>query len=401
MNASLSLLIGIIVGVAAASVVWFAVGAAKRKKHEGQKRAKEEVMTAIGELLADADAYEASYRCGAITASRFSQGLIDKVNAITRPLRTNMHILDVFFVKYAEQQVDEYMRMIENPERRAEARKAIHAALLGGGEEAGSEAAAPIAEQQEEAAPNYEEQDIFDAAEDLPEETFTSSPAPDTDAYEASEEEIVIAPEPEVVFEDAEAEEETPPEEQVFGDGSEAAASGSGEAASGSWLDKSLEEFEAGFAKFEPQGATTEESVASEEAEAEAGFAEFEAQEVTVEEPPVSEEAEEFAVSEEAESSAEFAVETGNFAVSRTAEPPEPVVEEPKPEPEPELEDEEEDVFDVQAPPPVDAEERTETQRFDKPAVEEAEPKQEEKAAERDGITGDDVSSAIDNFFKL
>ena len=74
---------------------------------------------------------------------------------------------------------------------------------------------------------------------------------------------------------------------------------------------------------------------------------------------------------------------------------PEPVIEEPEPEPEPELEDEEEDIFDIQAPPPNS--ERTETQQFDKPSEEEP----AEQAAGHDGITGDDVSEAIDSFFKI
>jgi len=404
---ALSLIIGIIVGAGAASAAWFAAGAVRKKKFEEQKRAKEDVMASIGELLADADACEAGYRCGAVTEDSFSRRLIDSVNAISRTLRTNMHVLDVFFVKYAEQQVDEYMRVIENPERRAEARKAIHAAVFESEDIAGTETVsriAPIAitpfvdERQEEPAPDSGEQGVFDAGIGQ-EEAFAPPPeagAYDGDsAFELPEAESVAVPEPEVVFEDAEAVEETPPEEQVFGESSEAAVSGPERAAGGgSWLDKSLEEFEAGFAKFEPQGATAEEPVVSEEAEAEAGFAEFEAQEAVVEEFAVPEEAAD--VEWQAESSVEFGRETGNFVVSGPIEPPEPAAVEPEPEPEPE--DEEEDVFDIQALPFADVE-RAETQRFDRPAAEEAVP--EEKAAERDGITGDDVSSAIDNFFKL
>jgi len=438
---ALSLIIGIIVGAAVASAAWFAVGAAKRKKLEEQKRVKEEVMTSIGELLADADAYEASYRCGTLTADRFSRGLIDRVNAISRPIRTNMHILDVFFVKYAEQQVDEYMRMIENPERRAEARKAIHAAVSDGGEETAPRpetrlgiapiAVTPITARQEESVPDYEEQDIFDAGIGQ-EETFTPSPDSETgadeDVFEASKvESAPPATEPEIVFEDAEAEEETPPEEQVFG---ESPTPESGESANGAWLDKSLEEFEAGFARFEEQGAAEEEPITPEVAEIGAEYARFEEQEVTAEEPSAAEEvefeaeialfdeqvvtAEKSTVSEEVEAGAgqsepiaEFGRETGDFAVSGSTETSEPAAEEhePESEPEPEFEseqesepeDEEEDVFDIQALPPADSE-RTETQQFDKPeALAEPAP----AVAEHDGITGDDVSNAIDNFFKI
>jgi hypothetical protein len=405
---ALSLIIGIIVGAAVASAAWFVAVAAKRKKLDEQRRAKEEVMTSIGELLADADAYEASYRCGTLTADRFSRGLIDRVNAISRPLRTNMHILDVFFVKYAEQQVDEYMRMIENPERRAEALKAIRAAA-DGREEADNEtrlgiAPVAVAGERETDAISVEERDVFDADVESREETFVPLPVGavdvDEDAFELPEAsapppEPEPQPEPaESVFDDIAAEEEeaalreerffeeiaepeipeeeqvfggspeppVPEKEQVFGESPEPSAPEQEEAADDSWAEKSLEEFEAEFARFEEQAATVEEPETPEESEAEAA---------------------------PAEQSIEVGRETGGFFMSEPELEPEPQPE-PKPEPESESKEREEDIFDIQTPPP---DERTETQQFDKPS--------EEEPAEHDGITGDDVSDAIDSFFKI
>jgi hypothetical protein len=296
-----------------------------------------------------------------------------------------MHILDVFFVKYAEQQVDEYMRMIENPERRAEARKAIRASISEGKEEADGEtrlgmtpiAVTPIVRREEAADTIAKEQDIFDAGVDSREEdAFAPLPVAavevDEDAFEVPE---TSAPTPEPIVEDVEAEEEEPPEEQIFGESPatvipeeeqifgespEPPAPEAESASEDSWAgEKSLEEFEAEFAQFEGQSAEEDEPETPEEPEAEPAQAE------------------------------QVGRETGSFFISEPEH-------EPKPEPEPEPEDEEEDIFDIQAPPAAESE-RTETQQFDKPSEEEP----AEHEAEHDGITGDDVSDAIDNFFKI
>jgi hypothetical protein len=125
------LLIGLIAGAFVASVVWMIVGSGKKKAFEAAKREKEELMLSIGRLLADADAIEANFRSGALPRAAFTRALGDKVNEITRALRTNMHSLEVFFVKYAEQQAEEYMRLIENPERRKFPAAGVGAASVG------------------------------------------------------------------------------------------------------------------------------------------------------------------------------------------------------------------------------------------------------------------------------
>jgi hypothetical protein len=114
----LMLVIGLVAGGAAASVIWALVVFGKAKKLQKEKNEREQVVLSVSELLAEADTIEANFRSGALAQDNFRRSLSDKSGAIKRLLRTNMHILDVFFVKYAEQQANEYLRMIDNPERR-------------------------------------------------------------------------------------------------------------------------------------------------------------------------------------------------------------------------------------------------------------------------------------------
>jgi hypothetical protein len=106
------------VGAAVATVIFAFIGAGRRKKLEAEALERAEARDSINTLLADADAIEADFRAGALAPESFRRSLNDKVNAATRMLRTRMHGMDVFFVKYAEMQVQEYLRVLENPERR-------------------------------------------------------------------------------------------------------------------------------------------------------------------------------------------------------------------------------------------------------------------------------------------
>ncbi|MDR0330309.1 MAG: hypothetical protein LBH93_01175, partial [Chitinispirillales bacterium] len=118
MNGIVPLVVGFLIGGIAASAVWAIIVSGRKKAVSAQRLEKERVMASVGEVLAEADAVETRFRSGEITAESFRRSLGDRVNAVMRQLRTNMHSLDAYFVKYAEQEAREYLRVIDNPERR-------------------------------------------------------------------------------------------------------------------------------------------------------------------------------------------------------------------------------------------------------------------------------------------
>ncbi|MDR2693741.1 MAG: hypothetical protein LBB74_05950 [Chitinispirillales bacterium] len=112
------LFVGFLAGGGAASVVWALVVFGRRRAVDAQRAEKEQLMASVGETLSEADAIETNFRSGALAPEAFRRNMGDRINAVMRLLRTNMHILDAYFVKYAEQEARDYLRVIDNPERR-------------------------------------------------------------------------------------------------------------------------------------------------------------------------------------------------------------------------------------------------------------------------------------------
>jgi hypothetical protein len=112
------LVVGFAAGCGAMAGVWAFINSKKGKASSEQVAQREETLQYINGLLADTDAVESGFRAGALSLENFKRQLGDKINIVMRALRTNMHLLDVFYVKFVEQQAHEYLRILENPERR-------------------------------------------------------------------------------------------------------------------------------------------------------------------------------------------------------------------------------------------------------------------------------------------
>jgi len=112
------LVAGFAAGCGVMAVVWALINSKKRKAVAAAAAQREETLQHINGLLADTDAVEAGFRAGSLSPENFRRQLGDRINIVMRALRTNMHLLDVFYVKFVEQQAHEYLRILENPERR-------------------------------------------------------------------------------------------------------------------------------------------------------------------------------------------------------------------------------------------------------------------------------------------
>jgi hypothetical protein len=176
------LFVGLLVGGVTASAVWAFVLSGKRRVVEAERAEREQIMASVGETLADADAIETNFRSGALTPEAFRRSLGEKVNVVMHLLRTNMHNLDAYFVKYAEQEARDYLRVIDNPERRQN-------------EEPGLSAAPPVDTGAGMELPDPPETDLFaiaplaaptPPAAPEPVDTFTPPPSrSDTNRYES------------------------------------------------------------------------------------------------------------------------------------------------------------------------------------------------------------------------
>lgn len=103
--------IGLVVGVVIGSIFWFLLNALRQKKISKSHEERDSIISSIGEKLADVDVLMASYRSGLIKGKEFRKTLSVKLEAINRLLKPNMHKLEVYYVKYVENLIGEFNRV--------------------------------------------------------------------------------------------------------------------------------------------------------------------------------------------------------------------------------------------------------------------------------------------------
>ncbi|MCL2183123.1 MAG: hypothetical protein FWB85_06610 [Chitinispirillia bacterium] len=271
----LMLITGFAVGCGVMAGVWAFITSKKKQAAAAQSAQREEILQYINGLLADTDAVEAAFRARALSPENFKRQLGDRINAVMRALRTNMHLLDVFYVKFVEQQAHEYLRVLENPERRKtglvrpDTPPVADAIDLGGEAAAAEDAGAPppaslkaeeiddgFAPAKEAPAPTPKtpwtpaKEDEFS----LPEPPKAQEPAQEEEAEEVfqiqaaalppKEEEAPVPEQPDAPEPEADAAVPAPAETPAAGSAAESAAEDA-------W--DSMEEFEAAFEQFEVQ----------------------------------------------------------------------------------------------------------------------------------------------------
>jgi hypothetical protein len=113
MNTVLLVAIGFILGSFLASAGWIVlfmmIKAERQLLHE-----KGLIMQAIADEAADADKVLSSTVLKAMNTHALRSALLPKVDKIKRQLTTNMHVLDIYFVKYMELRISEYKKIYES-----------------------------------------------------------------------------------------------------------------------------------------------------------------------------------------------------------------------------------------------------------------------------------------------
>ncbi|MGA2508309.1 MAG: hypothetical protein ABSF80_12630 [Chitinispirillaceae bacterium] len=114
MDEFVTLGVGIVSGSVAMLAVWGIVSFARRKSLHRRNEKRERIVVSVEEKWTDVDSIIAAYRTGRMTADDFRSSLSEKVEIINRIYKPCLHQLDIFFVKYTEKLIEEYNRMIES-----------------------------------------------------------------------------------------------------------------------------------------------------------------------------------------------------------------------------------------------------------------------------------------------
>jgi hypothetical protein len=100
-------------GAVAAFVIMTMVIFFRWRAQRRRNARRDRIITSVQEKWTDVDSILLSYRAGQISADDFRNALSEKLETINRTYKPGLHILDIFFVKYTEKLIEEYNRMIE------------------------------------------------------------------------------------------------------------------------------------------------------------------------------------------------------------------------------------------------------------------------------------------------
>ena len=111
-TAGLNLIIGLITGSAITSLIWGVLVNIRKNRDKKDVEERNQVIKSIAELWADIDTLVTSYRSGLVKESGFKSTLASKLESINRLFKPNMHILDIYYVKYVESFYNEFSRIV-------------------------------------------------------------------------------------------------------------------------------------------------------------------------------------------------------------------------------------------------------------------------------------------------
>jgi len=104
------LLAGMFLGAALVSVVWGLILKTGKSRSEAIRRERDEVMHSIGEIWVEIDSLLSSYKCGVVDDKGFHETFSAKIETINHLLKPNMHLFEVYYVKYIEGQIEQYKK---------------------------------------------------------------------------------------------------------------------------------------------------------------------------------------------------------------------------------------------------------------------------------------------------
>ncbi|MBN1308581.1 MAG: hypothetical protein JXA18_11725 [Chitinispirillaceae bacterium] len=105
------LLAGMFLGSIIASLVWGCILKSVKNRADDSRREREEVMRSLGELWVEIDSLFSSHRSRVREDKGFRQTFSSKIEAVNKLLKPNLHMLDIYYVKYIENLIAGYSRI--------------------------------------------------------------------------------------------------------------------------------------------------------------------------------------------------------------------------------------------------------------------------------------------------
>jgi len=107
---------GMFAGVVLASIGWGIYLQQAKSKKGKEQQIREELMHELGELWVDVDSVISSFRSGMMDERTFKNTVSSKIESVNHILKPNLHLFEVYFIKYMETLIKEYTRMVHHKE---------------------------------------------------------------------------------------------------------------------------------------------------------------------------------------------------------------------------------------------------------------------------------------------
>lgn len=100
--------IGVLIGgVLSLLTIGFAISNGKKREAKG-KDERDQVIRSIAEELVEIDKLNTSHNTGRINDASFKSSLAAHIESINKNFKPNLHVLDVYYVKYIEELLEQY-----------------------------------------------------------------------------------------------------------------------------------------------------------------------------------------------------------------------------------------------------------------------------------------------------
>ena len=110
---TVSFLLGILAGGVVASLIWIIVKMIIDSKEKSIINERNPYLTSIGEYIAEADSLLLSYSMGSVSRERLKSEITRLIDTIRKLYKPNLHLFEVFFVKYIETLLNYYAGFIK------------------------------------------------------------------------------------------------------------------------------------------------------------------------------------------------------------------------------------------------------------------------------------------------
>ncbi|MBN1602405.1 MAG: hypothetical protein JW915_12405 [Chitinispirillaceae bacterium] len=110
---SVSFLLGILAGGVVASLIWIIVRMVIDSKEKSMINERNPYIVSIGEYVSEADSLLLSYSMGSVSKERLKSEIARLIDTIRKLYKPNLHLFEVFFVKYIETLLNYYASYIK------------------------------------------------------------------------------------------------------------------------------------------------------------------------------------------------------------------------------------------------------------------------------------------------